>query len=56
MKGYTWFHEKFAQVTKSYMGYNLTITQDVCADSSSSRHLSQMGSSVNPNLKRCPFR
>jgi hypothetical protein len=26
------------------------------ADSSSSRHLSQMGSSVNPNLKRCPFR
>jgi hypothetical protein len=29
----------------------------VCvADSSSSRHLSQMGSSVNPNLKRCAFR
>jgi hypothetical protein len=26
------------------------------ADSSSSRHLSRMGSSVNPNLKRCPFR
>jgi hypothetical protein len=26
------------------------------ADSSSSRHLSQMGSSVNPSLKRCPFR
>jgi hypothetical protein len=26
------------------------------ADSSSSRHLSQMWSSTNPNLKRCPFR
>jgi hypothetical protein len=26
------------------------------ADSSSSRHLSQVGSSVNPILKRCPFR
>jgi hypothetical protein len=26
------------------------------ADSSSSRHLSQMGSLANPNLKRCPFR
>jgi hypothetical protein len=26
------------------------------ADSSSSRHLSQVGSSVNPSLKRCPFR
>jgi hypothetical protein len=25
-------------------------------DSSSSRHLSQMGSSVSPNLERCPFR
>jgi hypothetical protein len=26
------------------------------ADSSSSRHVSQVGSSVNPSLKRCPFR
>jgi hypothetical protein len=26
------------------------------ADSSSSRHLLQIGSSVNPSLKRCPFR
>jgi hypothetical protein len=26
------------------------------ADLSSSRHLSQVGSSVNPNLKSCPFR
>jgi hypothetical protein len=26
------------------------------ADSSSSRHLSQAGSSVNPSSKRCPFR
>jgi hypothetical protein len=26
------------------------------ADSSSSRHLSQVRSSVYPNLKRCPFR
>jgi hypothetical protein len=25
------------------------------AASSSSRHLSQMGSSVNPSLKRCPY-
>jgi hypothetical protein len=25
-------------------------------DSSSSRHLSQVGSSINPSLKRCPFR
>jgi hypothetical protein len=26
----TWFHEELAQVTKSYMGYSLTIAQDVC--------------------------
>jgi hypothetical protein len=26
------------------------------ADSSSCRHLSQVGSSINPSLKRCPFR
>jgi hypothetical protein len=26
------------------------------ADLSSSRHLSQVGSSVNPSLKRCPFK
>jgi hypothetical protein len=26
------------------------------ADSSSCRHLSQVGSSVNPSLKRCPLR
>jgi hypothetical protein len=26
----TWFHEELAHVTKSYMGYRLTITQDVC--------------------------
>jgi hypothetical protein len=25
-----WFHKKLAQVTKSYMGYSLTVTQDVC--------------------------
>jgi hypothetical protein len=28
----TWFHEKLAQVTKSYLGYSLTITQDVCGE------------------------
>jgi hypothetical protein len=28
----------------------------ICEADSSSRHLSQMGSSVNHNLKRCPFR
>jgi hypothetical protein len=26
----TWFREELAQVTKSYMDYSLTITQDVC--------------------------
>jgi hypothetical protein len=25
----TWFYEELAQVTKSYMGYSFTITQDV---------------------------
>jgi hypothetical protein len=24
----TWFHENLAQVTKSYVGYSLTITQE----------------------------
>jgi hypothetical protein len=51
----TWFHEELAQVTKSYMCCSFTITTCV-ADSSSYRHFSQMGSSVNPNLERCPFR
>jgi hypothetical protein len=27
---FTWFHKKLAQVTKSYMSYSLTITQDMC--------------------------
>jgi hypothetical protein len=32
-------------------------SQRICvADSYSSRHLSHMGSTVNPSLKRCPFR
>jgi hypothetical protein len=47
----TWFHNKLAQVTKTSQSHRTCV-----ADSSSSRHLSHMGSSVNPSLKRCPFR
>jgi hypothetical protein len=40
-----WFHEELGQVTKYFVSYSLTISQDICvAHSSSSRHLSQMGS------------
>jgi hypothetical protein len=30
VKVVTWFHEKLAQVTKSYLGYSHTMTQDMC--------------------------
>jgi hypothetical protein len=43
-----WRNLKWAIPSQSHRTY--------VADSSFSRHLSQVGSSVNPNLKRCPFR
>jgi hypothetical protein len=43
-----WRNLKWAKVSQSH--------RTCVADSSGSRHLSQMGSFINPNLKRCPFR
>jgi hypothetical protein len=52
----TWFHKNWPRWW-NLMWATASQSHRMCvADSSSSRHLSQMGSLVSPNLKRCPFR
>lgn len=51
-----WFHEVVTQVTKSYVNYCLTGTQDVCGWFVFSSRLSQMELFINPSLKRWPLR
>jgi hypothetical protein len=51
-----WRHKKWPRWRNRKWAIASQSQRTCVADSSSSRRLSQVGSSVSPNLKRCPFR